>query len=91
MAKKPVFEIGDLYKFRGVSDPQLSADGGRVAYVAEAVDREARKYWTSLAVVDFAGGKVRPLTADKRNDSQPRWSPDGAHLGFVRRDRKSVV
>src|SRR3990172_7852618 len=47
MAKKRVFEIADLFKIRGVSDPQIAGDGSRVAYVEERIDRDARKYLTT--------------------------------------------
>ena len=70
MAKKPLFEIADIYKFRGVSDPQMAPDGSRVAYVEERVDRAGRKYLTTLSLVDFRGGK---------------WSFEPAHLRFARR------
>jgi dipeptidyl aminopeptidase/acylaminoacyl peptidase len=30
----------DVYELRGVSDPRLSPDGGKVAYVVSSLDRK---------------------------------------------------
>jgi dipeptidyl aminopeptidase/acylaminoacyl peptidase len=73
----------DLYRFVWVADPQISPDGSRVAFVRVTTDSAADEYRTAIWMAETAGGAPRPLTAGPR-DGQPRWSPDGAMLVFVR-------
>src|SRR5215472_7368495 len=75
----------DLYRLRFGSDPQISPDGGQIAYVVSWVDREDRtRYRSQLMLVPFDGSSPpRPLTSGKHRDSAPRWSPDGCYIAFL--------
>ena len=73
----------DLLRFRWVADPQISPDGEWVAFTLVTVDAESDEYRTRLWLISTAGGDARPLTFGS-HDSQPRWSPDGRTLAFVR-------
>ena len=74
----------DLLRFVWIADPQISPDGERVAFTRVHVDAEADEYRTSLWIASVAGGAPRPLTFGQY-DMQPRWSPDGRMLAFVRK------
>ena len=79
----------DLLRFTWIADPQISPDGQRVAYTQVGVNAEDDAYRTDLWLADVpAAGRPavppRPLTFGGR-DSQPRWSPDGGSLAFVRK------
>lgn len=82
----------DLLRFEWVADPRIAPDGSRIAFTRVAVDTAADNYCTSLWIIDAggpgaaAGGGAaapRALTAGPR-DTQPRWSPDGRAIAFVR-------
>ncbi|PYN27543.1 MAG: hypothetical protein DMD99_01960, partial [Candidatus Rokuibacteriota bacterium] len=73
----------DLTRIVFVTDPQLSPDGRRIAFVATALSEERDEYLSNIWIVDAAGGEPRRFTAGPRRDTEPRWSPDGTQLAFL--------
>ena len=85
-AKRPVAE-DDLLSLVWLADPQIEPDGARTAFTRVHVDRDADEYRTAIWIADLHGdvrsGGARALTNGGK-DRQPRWSPDGKTLAFVR-------
>src|SRR3954447_13946240 len=78
----------DLFKFTWIADPQISPDGGTVAFVRVVVNEKDNRYETAIYAVPAGGGAApRPLTTGIR-DTSPRWSPDGAWMAFARTTEK---
>ena len=73
----------DLTRLRFVSDPQLSPDGRRVAFVVTTLSEERDEYLSNIWVVDVEGGEPRRFTAGRGATPAPRWSPDGRRLAFL--------
>src|SRR5881394_2096947 len=73
----------DLFNFVWIADPQVAPDGSRVAFVRVTVNSRKDGYDTAIWTVSTATGESRQMTAGPR-DGQPRWSPDGKYLCFVR-------
>ncbi|HWQ35001.1 MAG TPA: S9 family peptidase [Blastocatellia bacterium] len=82
-ADKRLITEMDLFKFVWVADPQIAPDGSRVAFVRVWVNQKADRYDSALWIVPTTGGAPRQLTAGPR-DTNPRWSPDGRTLAFIR-------
>lgn len=79
--KRPI-EIDDLFRFKRVSDPQISPDGKQVVYVVGVPDLANNKSTSSLWIVSTDKGEPRQLTQSPKSDRHPRWSPDGRFILF---------
>ena len=83
LAQKRTITEKDLFNFVWIGDPQVAPDGSRVAFVRVTVNDRKDGYNTAIWTVTTASGETRQLTNGPR-DTQPRWSPDGKFLVFVR-------
>lgn len=79
----PGMTPADLTRIRVASDPRISPDGRRVAFVVTTLSEERDEYLSQVWVVDAAGGAPSPLTQGPLRDTAPRWSPDGTRLAFL--------
>ncbi|MEX1253192.1 MAG: S9 family peptidase [Dehalococcoidia bacterium] len=81
--KKRPIRPEDFYLLKTVSDPQLSPDAKRVAYVVSWNDKDSDEMQSSVYVVAADGGAPAQRFTQGKRDSSPRWSPDGRSLAFV--------
>ena len=72
-----------VYGFTSASDPQISPDGSRIAYVLGRVSRDDEKAESQVWLMNRDGSNRRQLTFGGKASGLPRWSPDGAALAFV--------
>jgi tricorn protease-like protein len=66
---------------RSISDLQFSPDGARVAFTVTEPpkgERRARHIW----LYDKNSGSVRQFTFSAKDETSPRWSPDGKQVAF---------
>lgn len=90
--KKAKISPEDLYRLNLVTGIRLSPDESRVAYTLERIDKQQRKYFTNIHLLDITSGESRQFTHGDNADSQPVWSHDGATLAFVStRDKKTGI
>ena len=73
----------DILALNNVSDAQVSPDGRYIAYVVAKADMKENATNADLWLVAASGGSPIRLTTSKKNDSQPRWSPDSKQLAFI--------
>jgi dipeptidyl aminopeptidase/acylaminoacyl peptidase len=66
-----------ILELRTVSDPELTADGSKVAYVVTRRDAQRNAYASEVWVVTATGDKPQRLMGGHFSDGHPRWSPDG--------------
>ena len=71
----------DIARLRSISDPVVSPDGSRVAFVVTETSVEDDEYRSSIWL--WRDGDIRAFTSGTK-DGHPRWSPDGATLAFLR-------
>ncbi len=87
----------DVAQLRGLGAVTISPDGARVAYTvrsprfdpaAKPSPDDTKAGWkveSQLWIVDRAGGAPRQLTFGDDPVGSPRFSPDGKHLAFLRK------
>ena len=85
--------VEDVFALREVADPQVSPDGAWVAFTVTHFDRKADEQDTDIHMAPFGGGAALRLTASRKAETRPRWSPDGRYLAFLscRQSRKTQV
>lgn len=72
----------DYHGLVRASEPRISPDGERVAFV-RTVPRDDERYEATIHTVALAGGEPRRFALAEGVDSEPRWSPSGDRLAFV--------
>ncbi len=82
------FKPEDLRKFVFISDPQISTDGLKTAYVHTTIDYEENDYVKHIWIHDNRTGMDTQFTYGNGRDTYPRWSPDGEKLLFLSKGRE---
>jgi dipeptidyl aminopeptidase/acylaminoacyl peptidase len=77
------FEARDLFSLEAASDPQISPDGSKIAYVRRSGDIMTDRMRPTIWLIDTSSGEQTPLAAGPGSHTQPRWSPDGKRLAYV--------
>ena len=88
MVKRKI-RVKDLREFKFVSDPQISPDGTKTAFVLSEIDYEQDKYYRHIWLAETETGKLTQFTYGPGLDTYPRWSPDGSKLLFLSNGRQS--
>jgi acylaminoacyl-peptidase len=73
----------DEFQLQVATDPQISPDGKKIVYVRRFADPMTDRRYSNLWIINADGNEHRPLTTGNRNDSSPRWSPDGTRIAYL--------
>ena len=75
--------LDDLDAIRDVSEPQLSPEGGWVAYTVSTVDTVRDEDDSDVWMTSWDGARSLQLTHSPADEHAPRWSGDGRYLAFL--------
>jgi len=76
-------QVDDLLSLKAVGAPRISPDGAWVAYTVRTPDAKKDRSDTDIYMTPSGGGPAVRLTSSPKNETEPRWSPDGRYLGFL--------
>src|SRR5689334_24160988 len=80
LAAPTPWTLDAIMDLKTVSDPQITADGSKVAYVVTGRDVRRNAYSSEIWVVPATGGVGQRSAHGHFSDTHPRWSGDGASL-----------
>jgi dipeptidyl aminopeptidase/acylaminoacyl peptidase len=75
--------LDDLYRIRDVGGPQISPDGGWVAYTVSVPDVARDRPDKDIWMTSWDGSRNLRLTTSKSSEHTPLWSPNGRYLAFL--------
>lgn len=82
--QKRVMTFMDVIEFRTAGSAEVAPDGRRVLYTITVPDWKAGKSFTDLYIASLDDGISRQMTFTKdKNETGPRWSPDGKWFAFL--------
>lgn len=79
----PAFSRMDVFGLEWMEAPQISPDGKQIVYVRRGMDIMNDRRQSRLWIVNADGSGHVKLTTDDRNESSPRWSPDGTRIAYT--------
>jgi Tol biopolymer transport system component len=66
------------------TEPAWSPDGGRVAFVVQAFDKDGGTRRADIWTMDAHGSDLRRVTDGPGSSWSPSWSPDGTQIAYTR-------
>lgn len=79
--KRPI-TVNDLWAMKRIGSFELSPDSKTIAFSVTTYSMETNKGNTDIYLIDSDGNNLRPLKNSKKNESSPKFSPDGKHIAY---------
>ena len=76
------FTAERVFDIEYASDPQISPNGKKVAYIRHSMDKMTDRDTSRIWLYDLEKNTHLPLLDSSASSYSPRWSPDGSRLLF---------
>ncbi len=78
-----IFEPEMIRRIEYLSEPVVSPDGERVAYVKNIVKDEENRFFSKVFVMDKNGKNIQEVKMKNGQQKAPWFSPDGKYISFL--------
>lgn len=80
---KRAISIDDLWAIKRIGSYDVSPDGKTIAFSLTSFTFEDNKGNTDIYLVNSDGSNLRPFRNSDKNESEPKFSPDGKQLAYT--------
>jgi dipeptidyl aminopeptidase/acylaminoacyl peptidase len=75
--------VSDLWAMHRIGSFVLSPDGKTIAFDVTTYNMDENKGKTDIYLVNADGSDLRPLKNSEKNESNPKFSPDGKKIAYL--------
>lgn len=85
--QKHALNFDDLWAMKRIGAISLSVDGKMIAFQLTSYNVEKNKGNSDIYIVNTDGANLRELKNSEKNESEPKFLPDGKHISYVMGDQ----
>jgi dipeptidyl aminopeptidase/acylaminoacyl peptidase len=81
---KRAINVEDLWSMKRIGSFDLSPDNKTIAFTAQSFSMEDNKGNTDIFLINSDGSNMRSFKSSAKNETEPKFSPDGNKIAFIR-------